>query len=50
MGLALEIEVKPIPKSVADQIVKRYHYSGKVVNNSTLNLGVVYQGKLYGAM
>ena len=50
MGLALEIEIKPIPKSVADQIVKRYHYSGKVVNNSTLNFGVVYQGKLYGAM
>lgn len=50
MGQALEISIKPIAKSVADQIVKRYHYSGKVVQNSSLNFGVVYQGKLYGAM
>lgn len=50
MGQALELSIKPIEKSVADQIVKRYHYSGKVVQNSSLNFGVVYQGKLYGAM
>ena len=50
MGAALEIQIKPIPKNVADQIVKKYHYSGKVVSNSTLNLGVLYQDKLYGAM
>lgn len=50
MGKALNIEIVAIPKKIADQIVKKYHYSGKVVNNSTLNLGVKYEGKLYGAM
>lgn len=47
---ALEIEVKPIPKSKADEIVKKHHYSGKVVQNSQLCFGVWYKGVLMGAM
>jgi hypothetical protein len=47
---ALEIEVKPIPKSKADEIVKKHHYSGKVVQNSSLCFGVWYKGVLLGAM
>lgn len=47
---AKEIIIKPIPKSEADKIVKKYHYSGKVVQNSNLNFGVFYKGLLLGAM
>lgn len=47
---AKEIIIKPIPKPIADKIVKKYHYSGKVVQNSNLNFGVYYKGLLLGAM
>lgn len=47
---ALEIEVKPIPKGKADEVVKKHHYSGKVVQNSQLCFGVWYKGVLMGAM
>lgn len=47
---ALEIEIKPIQKTKADEIVKKYHYSGKVVQNSNINFGVFYKGLLLGAM
>ena len=47
---AKEIIIKPIAKAEADKIVKKYHYSGKVVQNSNLNFGVFYKGLLLGAM
>ena len=47
---AKEIIVKPISKPTADKIVKKYHYSGKVVPNSSLNFGIYYKGMLMGAM
>ncbi len=47
---AKEIIVKPISKKIADKIVQKYHYSGKVVQNSNLNFGVFYKGILLGAM
>ena len=47
---AKEIIIKPIPKPIADKIVKKYHYSGKVVQNSNLCFGVYYKGLLLGAM
>ena len=47
---AKEIIVKPIDKQTADKIVKKYHYSGKVVQNSNLCFGVYYKGLLLGAM
>ena len=50
MGEALNIQLKVIPKNVADKIIKKYHYSHKVVQNSQLNFGVKYKGKLYGTL
>lgn len=50
MGEAKEIVLRPIPASDANELVKRVHYSGKVVQNSQLHIGVFYRGKLEGAM
>lgn len=47
---AKDIKVMPIERKDADRIVKKYHYSGKVVNNSQLSIGVFLGGKLEGAM
>lgn len=50
MGDAKEIEVRPIPRADADLLVKRVHYSGSVVQNSQVSLGVFLNGRLEGAM
>jgi len=50
MGRAKDIVVKPISSSDARKVVKRIHYSGKVVQNSTLHLGVFIDGRCEGAM
>lgn len=50
MGDAKSIVVKPIGSAEARDVVRRIHYSGKVVVNSTLHLGVFYAGRLEGAM
>lgn len=50
MGDAKRIRVAPISRQVADAIVKRVHYSGKVVANSQLNLGVFLDDVCLGAM
>lgn len=47
---AKDIIIKPIPKPQTDVIIKKYHYSGKVVQNSNLCFGVFYKGLLLGAM
>lgn len=47
---AKDIVVKPIKAAVANALVKRLHYSGKIVNNSQLHLGVYLNGRLEGAM
>jgi hypothetical protein len=47
---AKDILLRPITRQEADALIKRVHYSGKVVNNSQLHIGVFYQGKLEGAM
>jgi hypothetical protein len=47
---AKDIVIKAIPSADARALVQRVHYSGKVVNNSTLNLGAFYAGRLEGAM
>ena len=36
MGRAKELVMKVIPAKVATPFMKVHHYSGKVVNNSTL--------------
>lgn len=50
MGDAKAIVLRPIPAQEANALVRRVHYSGKVVQNSQLHIGVYYQGKLEGAM
>ena len=50
MASAKDIVVKPISSSAANALVKRVHYSGKVVNNSQLHLGVFLDERLEGAM
>lgn len=50
MLTAKDLLVKPISRQDADAIVKRLHYSGKVVNNSQLSLGVFIGGRCEGAM
>lgn len=50
MVSAKDIIVKPIKASAANELVKRVHYSGKVVINSNLHFGAFLNGKLEGAM
>lgn len=50
MATAKDIFLKPISAQQANELVKRVHYSGKVVNNSQLHIGVFLGGKLEGAM
>lgn len=50
MGKAKEIEVRAIAGSQANQFVRKYHYSGKVVQNSRLHLGCFLYGRLGGVM
>ena len=50
MGRAKEIIVKVIPPKIANDFVKKHHYSGKVVPNSQLHFGAFLDGKLHGVM
>ena len=50
MVSAKDVIIKPISAKAANALVKRVHYSGKVVNNSTLHLGAFLNDKLEGVM
>ncbi len=50
MGRAQEIVVKVIPSKIANPFIKTHHYSGKVVNNSSLHFGAFLDGNLHGAL
>jgi len=50
MGRAKEIIVKVIPAKIANEFVKKYHYSGKVVPNSTLHFGCFLDNQLHGVL
>lgn len=50
MATAKDIYVAPISQADAAKIVKQLHYSGKVVINSQLHLGVFLNGRLEGAL
>lgn len=50
MGRAKEIVVKVIPSKIANEFVKKYHYSGKVVNMSFLHFGAFLDDKLHGVL
>ncbi len=50
MGSAKAIVLRPISAAEANAVVKREHYSGKVVQNSQFHIGVFHMGRLEGAM
>lgn len=50
MGDAKRLIVKPIAASDANRIVRALHYSGRVVNNSQVHLGVFLGDQCGGAM
>lgn len=50
MPTAKEIRVRPIPGRIAAALIRRVHYSHKVVRNSQLHLGVFLGDRLEGAM
>lgn len=50
MTSAKELRVAPISASDANAFVRRIHYSGRVVPNSQLHLGVFLRNTLQGAM
>jgi hypothetical protein len=50
MGRAKEIIVKVIPSKIANDFVKKNHYSGKVVPNSNLHFGCFLDNELHGVM
>jgi len=50
MGRAKEIIVKVIPAKLANEFVKKHHYSGKVVNNSNLHFGCFLDNQLHGVL
>ncbi|MET9396294.1 hypothetical protein [Kitasatospora sp. NPDC002965] len=47
---AKDLVLRPIPRADAVDLVRRVHYSGKVVNNSQLHIGVFLHNNLEGAM
>lgn len=50
MDRVKEIVIKVIPASIANDFVKKHHYSGKVVPNSNLHFGAFLDGKLHGVL
>lgn len=50
MSSAKDIIVKVIPAKVANDFVRKHHYSGKVVNNSKLHFGAFLNNRLHGVM
>jgi hypothetical protein len=50
MGRAKEIIVKVIPSKIANEFVRKNHYSGKVVPNSNLHFGCFLDNQLHGIM
>ncbi len=45
-----DIRLKVIPSKLANEFVRKYHYSGKVVPNSKLHFGAFYNNVLHGVM
>ena len=50
VGDAKQLIVKPIAARDANKIIKALHYSGKVVSNSQVHLGVFMNGRCGGAL
>lgn len=47
---AKDIRLKVVPSKIANDFIRKHHYSGKVVNNSSLHFGVFLDGRMHGAM
>lgn len=47
---AKELVIRPITAKEANSVVRRVHYSGKIVQNSSLHIGAFWRGNLEGAM
>ena len=50
MGRAKDIIVKVIPAKIANDFVRKHHYSGKVAQNSVLHFGCFINDKLHGVL
>lgn len=50
MGRAKEIDIRVLPAKIANPFIKAHHYSGKVVNNSSLHFGAFLDGRLHGVL
>ena len=50
MGSAKQINIKVIPAKIANEFIKKHHYSGKIVQNSKLHFGVFYKNNLHGVL
>lgn len=50
MGEAKQLIVKVVTSKVANDFVKKHHYSRKVVNNSKLHFGVFFNNALHGIL
>jgi len=50
MSRVKDIRLKVIPSKIANNFIKKHHYSGKVVNNSVLHFGCFLDGKLGGVL
>ena len=50
MGRAKEIIIRVIPANIANDFVRKHHYSGKIVANSCLHFGAFLDGKLHGVL
>lgn len=47
---AKDIVVRVVDSKFANAFVRKHHYSGKVVNNSSLHFGAFLEGKCHGVM
>lgn len=50
MGRAKDIILKVIPSKIANEFVKKHHYSKSFVQNSTLHFGCFLDDKLHGVL
>lgn len=50
MGRAKDVQLRVIPSKIANPFMKKHHYSGKVVNNSSLHFGAFLDGVLHGVL
>ena len=50
MDTIKQIVVKVIPSNIANDFIKKHHYSGKVVNNSQLHFGCFLNNVLHGVL